>query len=73
MGAPHVAGLTDLGGFAIRGSVRLTGEPFRHMRVSLAPSARLLSPANSAAKFPSSQIRNTYINSLAAYDENENG
>lgn len=38
-GARHVARLTNLGGFAIMGSVRLTGEPFRHVRVSLLPSA----------------------------------
>lgn len=49
-GARQVAGLTDLGGFAIKGSVRLTGEPFRHVRVSLPSSARLLSPDGSSAE-----------------------
>ena len=49
-GARQVAGLTDLGGFAIKGSVRLTGEPFRHVRVSLPLSARLLSPDGSSAE-----------------------
>ena len=50
MGARHVAGLNDLGGFAIKGSVRLTGEPFRHVGVSLPPSARLVSPDGSSAE-----------------------
>ena len=49
-GARHVSGLTDLGGFAIKGSVRLTGEPFRHVRVILPSSARLLSPDGSSAE-----------------------
>jgi len=48
-GVRQVAGLTDLGGFAIKGTVRLTGEPFRHVRVSLPASARLLSPDGSSA------------------------
>jgi hypothetical protein len=49
-GARQVAGLTDLGGFALKGSVRLTGEPFRHVRVSLPPSVRLVSPNGSSAE-----------------------
>jgi len=48
-GTRRVAGLTDLGGYAIKGSVRLTGEPFRHVRISLPPSARLLSPDGGSA------------------------
>jgi hypothetical protein len=49
-GARRVSGLTDLGGFAIKGSVRLTGEPFRHVRVSLPSGARLMSPDGSSAE-----------------------
>jgi hypothetical protein len=49
-GARQVAGLTDLGGYAIKGSVRLTGEPFRHVRISLPPTARLMSPDGSSAE-----------------------
>lgn len=49
-GARQVAGLKDLGGIAIKGSVRLTGEPFRHVRVSLPTSARLVSPDGSSAE-----------------------
>jgi hypothetical protein len=48
-GARQVAGLTDLGGFAIKGRVRLTGEPFRHVRVTLPASVRLVSPDGSTA------------------------
>ena len=49
-GTRQVAGLTDLGGFALKGSVRLTGEPFRHVRVSLPPSVRLVSPSGNSAE-----------------------
>ncbi len=49
-GARHVSGLTDLGGIAIKGTVRLSGEPFRHVRVSLPATARLLSPDGSSAE-----------------------
>lgn len=48
-GVRQVAGLADLGGFALKGRVRLTGEPFRHVRISLPASIRLLSPDGSAA------------------------
>jgi hypothetical protein len=48
-GARQVAGLADLGGFAIKGRVRLTGEPFRHVRVSLPAGIRLISPDGSMA------------------------
>ena len=46
-GLRRVVGLTDLGGVALTGRVRLTGEPFRHVRVSLPGSVRLLSPDGS--------------------------
>jgi len=49
-GTRRVAGLTDLGGLAIKGSVRLTGEPFRHVRVSLPSTIRLVSPEGSSAE-----------------------
>lgn len=49
-GTRRVSGLGDLGGFAIKGSVRLTGEPLRHVRVSLPPSAQLRSPDGSIAE-----------------------
>jgi hypothetical protein len=49
-GARRVAGLADLGGIAIKGSVRLTGEPFRHVRVSLPSSVRLMAPDGSSAE-----------------------
>lgn len=49
-GSRRVSGLADLGGFAIKGSVRLTGEPFRHIRVSLPASVRLMSPDGSSAE-----------------------
>ncbi len=48
-GARRVAGLADLGGFAIKGRVRLTGEPFRHVRVSLPAGIQLISPDGSTA------------------------
>ncbi len=48
-GTRRIGGLTDLGGLAIKGSVRLTGEPFRHVRVSLPPSVRLLAPDGAGA------------------------
>ncbi len=49
-GVRQVAGLADLGGFALQGRVRLTGEPFRHVRVSLPDSVRLQSPDGSTAE-----------------------
>ena len=48
-GARRVTGLADLGGFAIKGSVRLTGEPFRQVRVNLPSSVRLVAPDGSSA------------------------
>jgi hypothetical protein len=42
-------GLIDLGGMALKGSVRLTGEPFRHVRVSLPTSIRLSAPDGGGA------------------------
>lgn len=47
-GARQVVGLADLGGAALAGRVRLTGEPFRHVRVNLPNGVRLLSPDGSA-------------------------
>ena len=49
-GARRVAGLVDLGGIAIKGSVRLTGEPFAHVRISLPPSVVLTAPDGSTAE-----------------------
>ena len=49
-GQRRVNGLADLGGFAIKGSVRLTGEPYRHVRISLPSSARLLAPDGNSAE-----------------------
>ena len=49
-GARRVTGFADLGGFAIKGSVRLTGEPFRQVRVSLPSSVRLVAPDGSSAE-----------------------
>ncbi|AYJ86628.1 DUF4402 domain-containing protein [Sphingomonas paeninsulae] len=40
-GARSVNGLIDLGGMALKGTVVLTGEPFRHVRISLPASIRL--------------------------------
>lgn len=48
-GARRVAGLIDLGGVALSGRVRLTGEPFARVRVSLPTTMRLLSPDGGAA------------------------
>lgn len=48
-GARLVNGLVDLGGMALKGSVQLTGEPFRHVRVSLPPSIRLSAPDGQGA------------------------
>lgn len=42
-------GLIDLGGMALKGIVRLNGEPFRHVRVSLPPSVRLSAPDGGTA------------------------
>ncbi|UVO55175.1 DUF4402 domain-containing protein [Sphingomonas sp. SUN039] len=49
-GARRVAGLADLGGIAIKGTVRLTGAPFARVRVSLPPSVRLLAPDGNSAE-----------------------
>jgi hypothetical protein len=48
-GNRSVSGLRDLGGIAIKGTVRLSGDPYRHVRVSLPPSVRLLAPDGSSA------------------------
>ncbi|MDB5702524.1 MAG: hypothetical protein JWL66_2723 [Sphingomonadales bacterium] len=49
-GARSVSGgLVDLGGMALKGTVRLTGEPFRHVRVSLPSIVRLDSPDGGGA------------------------
>jgi Domain of unknown function (DUF4402) len=48
-GARRVEGLTDLGGFALTGRVRITGEPFRRVRVSLPASVALRAPDGSTA------------------------
>jgi hypothetical protein len=37
-------GLVDLGGMALKGSVRVTGEPGRHIRVSMPSTIRLSAP-----------------------------
>jgi hypothetical protein len=42
-------GLIDLGGMSLKGSVRLTGEPLRHVRVSLPSSIRLTAPDGDVA------------------------
>lgn len=48
-GARQVAGLVDLGGIAIKGGVRLTGTPGRHVRVSLPAAVHLTAPDGSLA------------------------
>ena len=48
-GGRTVNGLVDLGGMALKGTVRLTGEPLRHVRISLPGSVRLVAPDGSAA------------------------
>lgn len=48
-GTRRVEGLVDLGGFAIKGAVRLTGEPNARVRVSLPASVRLIAPDGSNA------------------------
>lgn len=48
-GARRVEGLIDLGGFAIKGSALLTGEPLAHVRVSLPDSVRMTAPDGSTA------------------------
>lgn len=42
-------GLVDLGGMALKGTVHLTGEPFRHVRVTLPSSIRLNAPDGGGA------------------------
>lgn len=49
-GARRVDGMADLGGFAIKGQVRLTGEPNARVRVSLPTSVRLRAPDGSSAE-----------------------
>jgi hypothetical protein len=48
-GARMVNGLVDLGGMAVKGSVRLAGEPFRHVRVSFPAGVRLTAPDGAGA------------------------
>jgi hypothetical protein len=48
-GARSVNGLVDLGGMALKGSVQLAGEPFRHVRVTLPPNIRLNAPDGQGA------------------------
>lgn len=48
-GARQVTGLVDLGGIAIKGSARLTGEPGRHVRVNFPATVRLLASDGSSA------------------------
>jgi len=40
-GARRVSGLADLGGFALKGRVRLTGTPLRHVRVDIPSTIQL--------------------------------
>jgi Domain of unknown function (DUF4402) len=42
-------GLVDLGGMALKASVRITGEPGAHVRVSLPATIRLTSPDGGSA------------------------
>ncbi len=49
-GTRRVAGLADLGGIAIKGTVRLTGVPGARVRVSLPTSVRLLAPDGNSAE-----------------------
>ena len=49
-GMRRVAGLADLGGMAIKGSVRLTGTPFARVRVSLPATVQLRAPDGSSAE-----------------------
>lgn len=48
-GTRRVEGLVDLGGFALKGAVRLTGEPNARVRVSLPVNVRLVAPDGSIA------------------------
>lgn len=48
-GVRRVEGLVDLGGFAIKGAGRLTGEPNARVRVSLPGDVRLVAPDGSTA------------------------
>ena len=48
-GARRVEGLIDLGGFAIKGSALLTGEPLAHVRVAMPGSVRMTAPDGSTA------------------------
>ncbi|WP_293880852.1 DUF4402 domain-containing protein [Sphingomonas sp.] len=50
-GARSVSGgLVDLGGMSLKGSVRLTGDPLRHIRISLPSSIRLTSADGGSAE-----------------------
>jgi hypothetical protein len=49
-GTRRVDGLADLGGFAIKGQVRLTGEPSARVRVTLPSSVRLRAPDGAMAE-----------------------
>ena len=49
-GARRLQGLSDLGGFAMKGSVRISGEPFRRVRIFLPPNVRLMAPDGSSAQ-----------------------
>jgi hypothetical protein len=49
-GARRVEGMTDLGGFAIKGRVRLTGAPFARVRVSMPSTVRLIAPDGAMAE-----------------------
>lgn len=42
-------GLVDLGGLSLKGVVRISGEPGRHVRVTLPPAIRLTSPDGGSA------------------------
>lgn len=48
-GARRVEGLIDLGGFAIKGTALLTGEPLAQVRVTLPGSVRMTAPDGSEA------------------------
>jgi hypothetical protein len=49
-GARQVDGLRDLGGMGLTGRVRVTGEPFRQLRITLPPSIRLVAPSGMVAE-----------------------
>ena len=49
-GRRAVAGLVDLGGFALKGTARVTGEPFRRIRIAMPASILLTSPEGGSAE-----------------------